>query len=51
MCIRDRKREEQEEFWKNPTEKYQISTKKATLEVTERMWMQNGELHTFFIKI
>ena len=43
-------REEQEEFWKNPADKYQISTNKATPEVTQRMWMRSGELHTFFMK-
>ena len=41
-------RELEEEFWKNPADHYQISTKTASAEVTERKSMPSKELHQFY---
>ena len=42
-------RQEKAEFWKNPHDPYDISTKEASLEVTERKWMSSKELHDYFM--
>ena len=43
-----KEREEKEEFWKNPEDHYQISTKRASADVDERKWMTSARLHPFF---
>jgi hypothetical protein len=43
-------RQDDEKFWKNPADTYDISTKEASAEVTERKWMRSFELHAHFMQ-
>jgi hypothetical protein len=45
-----KERQDEEKFWKNPADTYDISTKEASAEVTERKWMRSSELLEYFMQ-